>query len=92
MSTVISDLLHKNHSAPVFSKTGCVSIIVVFITFFLPLFLVLQTHNYWVNTNIYFEQPKVSHTNEIVVFLYTDDGVYTFGSTKSLNGLVSGGS
>ena len=38
----------------------------------------------------YFEQPAVTHLNELMVFMYTDDGVYSFGSTKNLNDLLVG--
>ena len=55
--------------------------------------------DYWVDTMAYFEQASVRHLNEILVFIYTDapddgsdSGVYTFGSTKSLNDLIAGSS
>ena len=41
---------------------------------------------------MYFEQPSVKHMNEILVFVQTDEKVYTFASTKSLNNLVDGSS
>merc|ERR1740115_255832 len=81
---VLSDYLHKSHSAPVFSITGLVSISIILVTIFLPLLLVVMTHNYWIDTMKYFEQPSVKHLNELMVFMYTDDGVYSFGSTKNL--------
>jgi len=40
----------------------------------------------------YFEQPSVRHMNELMVFMYTDDGAFTFGSTKNLNDLIVGSS
>jgi len=48
--------------------------------------------DYWVDTMTYFEQANVRHLNEILVSIYTDSGVYTFGSTKSLNDLIAGSS
>jgi len=38
----------------------------------------------------YFEQPQIKHLNELIVYMYTDDGAYTFGSTKNLNDLIMG--
>lgn len=38
----------------------------------------------------YYEQPEVTHLNELMVFMYTDDNVYTFGSTKNINDLLMG--
>ena len=96
---VLSDYLHKSHSAPIFSISGLVSISVILVTIFIPLLLVVMTHSkyqsfmnwskyiidYWIDTMKYFEQPSVKHLNELMVFMYTDDGVYSFGSTKNLN-------
>ena len=74
------------------------------VTIFLPLLLVVMTHSkllfpifdisfhkdYWIDTMQYFEQPQVKHLNELIVYMYTDDGAYTFGSTKNLNNLIQG--
>ena len=72
MVLILQDLLHKNHVAPVFSKTGFVSIITFLIIFGVPLFVTFMTNNYWVNTSSYIEQPSVTHINEILVYLQTD--------------------
>ena len=87
---ILTDNLHKTHSAPIFSRTGIASLIVIFSVFFLPLLLVRMTHNYWIDTQIYFEQPNIKHLNEVLVFVNTDDAVYSFGSTKNLNDLIDG--
>ena len=58
--------------ALVFSKTGFVSIITFLIIFGVPLFVTFMTNNYWVNTSSYIEQPKVTHLNEILVYVQTD--------------------
>lgn len=92
MAIILRDVLHKNHVAPLFSKAGVVAVTLIVIAFVLPLFIVVQTHNYWVDTMTYFEQPNVRHLNEILVFLQTDSQVYTFASTKSLNDLIDGSS
>ena len=42
------------------------------------------------DTLTYYEQPNIRHLNEIMVYMYTDDGVFSFGSTKNLNDLVDG--
>jgi hypothetical protein len=46
--------------------------------------------DYWIDTMKYFEQPAVTHLNELMVFMYTDDNVYTFGSTQNINDLLMG--
>jgi hypothetical protein len=38
----------------------------------------------------FYEQPSISHLNEVLVYMYTDDTVYSFGSTKNLNDLIDG--
>lgn len=92
MATIVTDQLQKNHCAPILSRTFLVSGTLSFVAFLLPLILVAQTHNFWVNTATYFEQPNVTHLNEIVVFLYTDTNVYTFASTQALNDLLENSS
>jgi len=88
MAIILTDDLSLNHSAPLISKSGCTSMVLILFTLLLPLFLVTQTHNYWVETYTYSEQPNIKHMNEIMVFLYTDTDVYTFASTKNLNDLL----
>lgn len=46
--------------------------------------------DYWVDTKVFYEQPKVKHLNELMVYVYTDEGVFSFGSTKALNDMVEG--
>ena len=46
--------------------------------------------DYWIDTITYYEQPNIKHLNEIMVYMYTDDGVFSFGSTKNLNDLFDG--
>ena len=55
MALIVRDALNKDHFAPVLSKTGFVSIIFIAITFILPLYLVVMTHNYWLHTYTYEE-------------------------------------
>jgi len=54
---------------------------ITLLAFLIPLYIVTKTHNYWVNTALYFEQPKVEHYGEVMVFVQTDSKVYTFAST-----------
>lgn len=49
----------------------------------------VQTHNFWVLDTFHYEQPKVTHLNELVVIVYTDDQTYHAGSTNELNKLLS---
>lgn len=37
----------------------------------------------------YFEQPKITSMNEMIVVVYTDAQTYTFASTNDLNSLLS---
>ena len=41
MSVVIEDKLHKNHTNTIFSKAGLVSVVLIFMTLFLPFLLVV---------------------------------------------------
>ena len=45
MAIIITDILHKNHIAPLLSKSGVVAVILIAISFILPLFIVVQTHS-----------------------------------------------
>jgi hypothetical protein len=69
MSKILTDKLQKNHAAPVFSKSGLVTGTLFIVSLLIPIILVTQTHNFWVETATYFEQPSVKHLNEILVFM-----------------------
>ena len=69
MAKVLTHALDKNHSASLVSQSAFIVLVVMFVAFGLPLFLVIRTHNFWVNTDDYFEQPNVRHMNEIVVYV-----------------------
>ena len=90
MAIILTDILDKKHSGPIFSKTGLITVVIIFVTFALPLFLVVNTHNYWVNTRTYLEQPDIMHMNEIMVQMCTDLNCYSFASTKNLNDIFYG--
>jgi len=86
MAILLRDLLNKNHHVNALcSQTFLVAFIIIFVTLFLPFFVVIWTHNYWVDTYTYVEQPTVRHMNEILVYVYTTNKIYGFGSTKELN-------
>jgi uncharacterized membrane protein len=85
MVVILTDNLNKDHIAPSFSKVAIVSLTLILVALFLPVFLVVQTHNFWVSTDIYYEQASVKHLNDIVVYFLTDTGVYSVASTKALN-------
>ena len=65
-----------------------VTAILILTALVFPLVLVTQTHNFWVDTATYFEQPSIKHLNELLVFVYTDRQVYAIASTQSLNDLI----
>jgi hypothetical protein len=44
--------------------------------------------DFWVMESYYYEQPAVSHLNELMVVLYTEQATHTFGTTAELNQLV----
>jgi len=44
--------------------------------------------DFWITDSFYYEQPEVTHLNELIVVLYTEDQTYTFASTSTLNELV----
>jgi len=69
MVVIITDLLHKNHVANIFSKSGFVSIITYIIIFGVPIFVTFMTNNYWLTYATYNEQPNVTLVNEILVFI-----------------------
>jgi hypothetical protein len=47
----------------------------------MPLLLIFRTHNFWIKETVIYEQPQVTHLNEMIVIVYTDAMTYTFGST-----------
>ena len=71
MVVIITDLLHKNHVANIFSKTGFVSLAMYLIIFGVPVFVTFMKNNYWINYAIYYEQPNVNLVNEILVYVQT---------------------
>jgi hypothetical protein len=54
----------------------------------MPAVLVYRTHNFWMTEQLVYEQPQVTHLNELVCVVYTKARTYTFATTKDLNELV----
>lgn len=64
MPVILQDLLHKNHSAPLCSKSGFVAVVVIILTLVLPVNIVVITHSkylyltlkdWWQDTLFYYE-------------------------------------
>ena len=45
--------------------------------------------DFWVTTTFHYEQPQVTHLNEMVVIVYTDAETFHAGTTHELNTLLS---
>ena len=45
--------------------------------------------DFWVADTFIYEQPSVTHLNEMVVVVYTDTETYHAGTTNELNNLLS---
>ena len=45
--------------------------------------------DFWVMDTFHYEQPSVTHLNEMVVIVYTDQETYHAGTTNELNKLLS---
>lgn len=54
----------------------------------MPIVLVVRTHNYWPTEYSTYEQPDVTHLNELIAVIYTEKETFIFGSTQQLNELV----
>jgi hypothetical protein len=67
----------------------------------MPFILVFKTHSkyllfvnsdpfidFWMTEDLVYEQPQVTHLNELVAIVYTKARTYTFATTKDLNELV----
>ena len=54
------------------------------IAFFTPV-----VADFWIIETFYYEQPNVTHMNEMIVIVYTDEKTYHTGTTDELNKLLS---
>jgi hypothetical protein len=91
MAIIVRDLLNKNHYlTSICSQTFLVAFVMIIATIILPYILVTLSRNYWINTEIFVEQPTIKHMNEIMVYVYTTSAVYSFGSTSELNQIFEG--
>ncbi len=45
--------------------------------------------DFWVVETFHFEQPQVTHLNEMIVIVYTDEQTYYAGTTNELTKLLS---
>lgn len=45
--------------------------------------------DFWILETFHFEQPQVTHLNEMVVIVYTDEQTYYAGTTNELTKLLS---
>ena len=45
--------------------------------------------DFWVVDTFHYEQPQVTHLNEMIVIVYTNDETYYAGTTNELNKLLS---
>ena len=45
--------------------------------------------DFWIIETFYYEQPNVTHMNEMIVIVYTDEKTYHTGTTDELNKLLS---
>ena len=55
MPTILSDLLHKSHSASLCSTSTLVTLVIGALTLIIPLVGVVLTHNYWQETDTFYE-------------------------------------
>ena len=70
MPVILTDLLHKDHTARLCSKTGIVTICILVLTFVLPFIVVVLTHSKYISSNdIDVDAPS---------FLYTDRVAHLF--------------
>ena len=60
------------------------SIVQSLIAFFTPV-----VADFWIIETFYYEQPNVTHMNEMIVIVYTDEKTYHTGTTDELNKLLS---
>lgn len=96
-----TDEFQKMHYAPFMSRSFIITYLMVLVAILLPFVLIVRTHSkwrsvlivspidFWITDFEYYEQPKVSPLNEIIVFIYTEKSTYAFGSTSELNQLLN---
>ena len=104
MAVLYADELQKNHFAHICSRSSCITLSLLLFVFVMPFVLVVRTHSkfkqcianshfflvldYWVTEQYIYEQPTITHLNEMVAILYTNSKTYYVATTKDLNELV----
>lgn len=90
MAILYTDALDKKHSAHLFSKASCITIVLVTMAAILPLLLVVRTHNFWITDNFHYEQPEVTHLNEFLVVIQTQTETLKASTNEDLNMVLQG--
>lgn len=88
MAYLVSQNLERQFIGDRCSLAFCFCIIIYAIGILAPFFLAFSTHNFWLDTETYYEQPSVSFRNEIIIFVSTDSGTKAYSSIKGINDLI----
>ncbi|TNV84409.1 hypothetical protein FGO68_gene16267 [Halteria grandinella] len=76
MAVLFADSFQRQYRANASSKSALICYLFMVMAFIMPLILVIKTHNFWVTNLTTYEQPRVTHLNEIVVVYQTTNGIY----------------
>ena len=98
MVVLYSDSVKKAKGLDKYSKLQKATNFILLCIIVLPLILIVRTHSkwakfwpssdFWITESYYYEQPSISHLNELLVILYTEQATHSFGTTADLNYLV----
>ena len=75
----------RRYHAPFLSSASLCCAIAFLMTIFMPFFLAYATKQFWIKSNILYEQPKVSYTGELFINAATDKSSLSYCSLGSIN-------
>ena len=76
MAVLFADSFQRQYRASALSKSAMICYLFMIMAFIMPLILVIKTHNFWVTHLSTYEQPRVTHLNEIVLVFHTTNGIH----------------
>jgi hypothetical protein len=83
MAVLFTDSFKRSFNVFPLSRSAIIFYFFMALAFIMPIVLVVKTHNFWVKSSTYTEQPDVAHLQEMLVLLHTTEGVKTISMSEN---------
>jgi hypothetical protein len=87
MPDLLVEKYERHYNAELFSWSTFITLCIICIIILCPVYIVIYTGNWWNETIIYFEQPNVKYTEDMLIYVMDDTGQRFFSTNVWLNEL-----